>query len=205
MARVLVNGGAEDSGHPAKTWGELLEALDRRCETRGEVMTVVRCDGVDQPTFRDASFGGQPLPGFELVEVEAVKPRELLLSTLDEAALALDALASAAQRLGVAYRGFDVSAANRELAEFAQSLVSLVVITNTVASAVSADLAQVGEGGRSSVNVIDELSTQTEALISAQRVGDWISVADTIEYDIGLTLGRWPAVLASLRGSVPTS
>lgn len=202
MARVTVNGVDESFVRVPGTVGGLLEEIERRCETRGEVMTAVSCDGLESSAFRDAAFARRPLADLELVEVEAAKPRDLLLASLDEVGVALGALQRAASRLAGAFRDFDVSAANRDLAQFAQSLSTLVALTSAVAAAVSVDLTTVGSEATSGVNLVDELSDQTEAVIAAQQAKDWIRVADTIEHDIGSTLRRWPTILASLRLSV---
>ena len=41
-----------------ETWGDLLERLDRTLVADGRVVTAVRFDGVDQPSFRDAELAG---------------------------------------------------------------------------------------------------------------------------------------------------
>src|SRR5262245_54883372 len=133
MTRVTVNGAREIVGDSVHSMGQLIEELERRCETKGEVMTALRCDGVDRPAFRGKALSSQPISGFGLVEVETMKPRELLVSVVDEATTALVALELGTRRLGQAFRGFDVATANRELAEFAESLVSLVSLTNNFA------------------------------------------------------------------------
>ena len=70
MAKVIVNGAPENFACAPETFAGLLAELERRCEARGEVMTGVRCDGVDNPAFRDATFALRPLADLELVEVE---------------------------------------------------------------------------------------------------------------------------------------
>jgi hypothetical protein len=130
MAKVTVNGGVERFTCLPATLGELLDDLDRRCETRGEVLAAVSCNGVEQRGFRDNDVRERKLSDFELVEVEALKPRELLLSVLDEAALAVEVLERATGRLGRGFRGTDPTSTMRELSEFAQSLGTLATLTN---------------------------------------------------------------------------
>ena len=198
MAKVTVNGGVERFTRLPATLGELLDDLDRRCETRGEVLAAVSCNGVEQPGFRDNEVRERKLSDLELVEVEALKPCELLLSVLDEAAVAVDALERATGRLDAGFRGTNPTSAKQELSEFAQSLGTLATLTNAVAAIVVGPAAS-GQKPAPPVALICELSLQTEALINAQRAEDWITVADIIELEIGGTLRRWPEVLVSLR------
>src|SRR5512147_219649 len=99
MFQLLVNGEAQRDENGCKTWGELLVALDRRSGDRGQVVTAVRFDGVDQPAFR-GTLESSDLADVATVEVEAVAPRDLLLSTIDQAVHAVDTLQQAAERIG---------------------------------------------------------------------------------------------------------
>lgn len=185
-----------------KTWGELLEVLDRRCADAGQVVTAARFDGVDQPTFRGDGARGHLLKSLSVIEVESTPPGALLLSTLDQAKQAVVALGASAERLGGAFRGFDVSSANEELVEFAQSLGTVVTLASVLSQAIGVDLATVRCDGASGVDMIGELTTHADALIGAQDIGDWITVADVVEYDVAPALGRWPALFDALRASL---
>lgn len=205
MATVLVNGAEAAFTRGAKTLGELLEMVDGHCAERGALVTAVRLDGVDQPAPRDPGLAVLSLAGDRRVEIDTAEINGLLRAALDVAVVAVDALGAAADRLGLAFRGADLSAANHDLADFAQSLGSLVAVTHTVATASFVDLAAVKDDTASAMDMLDDLSARTETLIGAQQTGDWITVADVIEYDISSTLRRWPAVLATLRDAVPAS
>lgn len=203
MTKVLVNGAESGIAASAQTLGELLEILDREYQGHGVGVTAIRLDGVEEPALRDLSLAPTPLSTFQVVDVETTKLDELARSALDEASVAVDILGNAADRLGVAFRGADLAAANRDLVEFAVGLGSLVAMTSTVATATAFDMYQGKERDESAIDMIDELSARTDALISAQQVGDWVTVADVIEYDISSSLRRWPAVLATMREAVP--
>jgi hypothetical protein len=45
-----------------KTWGEILEFLDRRLSSQGRAVAVVRFEGVDQPSFHEASQLQRAMP-----------------------------------------------------------------------------------------------------------------------------------------------
>lgn len=203
MAIVLVNGDVTGVVHPAKTWGELLEILDRERALSEDVVTGVRLDGVDTPAFRSPEALSREIDSEAEVYVETTRPADLISNTLDEAEAVSATIVEAAQCLGGSFRGKDVSGANRALPAFADSLGSLIVVTSAVAQAASADLSIIGDGRVSAVEMINNLIRHADVLLAAQNARDWPRVADVIEYDIAGAVRRWPLVLKNIRHAAP--
>ncbi len=201
MAIVLVNGDITGAVRQAETWGELLDILDAQCAVREDVVTAVRLGGVDRPAFRSPGLRAMPLGADAEVCIETARPADLIRDTLDEAEKVTATIVEAAMCLGGSFRGQDVAGANLALANFADSLGSLVVVTSTVAQATGVDLSVTGDGRVSAVQMINNLIGHTETLLRAQNAHDWTAVADAIEYDIASTVRRWPMVLKAIRES----
>ncbi len=202
MYRIVLNGAAVSSQAPCKTWGQLLEWLDARCGEQGLLVTEVRLDGVEWPAFRDPASASQSLEDAAIVDIDAVPPGELLASTLDQAIDAALGLEEAAERIGTALRGIEIHQANCELAEFAETLRTLATIANTVAGALGITLEQVSVDGRAGARLVEELAGYAETVIAAQAQQDWITVADSIEYDVAPALAQWPTLFVALRDLV---
>jgi hypothetical protein len=201
MATIVVNNTESTRTNDWETWGDLLDSLDADMSGSGRIVTAARFDGVDEPAFRDPATVGRRLDSVHVVEVESGTPIELMLHTLDEASAAVDELREAARRTGDGFRGYDIKAAQLDLAEFAQGLMALTSIVRAMALSLHADLQTLECDGRPVGAVMAEMLGYTEALIASQRASDWLSVADTIEYDIEPALGRWRNILAALRGT----
>ena len=201
MQRILVNGVEESTIGACNHWGELLERLDRSAAESGKVLTAVRFDGVDQPSFRDPEAAARPLTTHLVVEAEAMAPAALLDDSVGEAIAAARALADGAERIGEAFRGFAVSKANQDLQELAQGIGTLVSIAQALSQAVGIGLDRVGCDGKTANEMVESLSSQTDELIKAREAGDWITVADIIEYDLAPLLQQWPQVFETLRQS----
>ena len=199
MATILVNDVARPVPNACETWGELLAELDRSLSERGHVVTGARFDGVDEPAFRDPGVASRPLEGLATVEVEVGTPTDLIARSLDEAAGAIDGLADAALRVGAAFRGYDIDAANQGLSQLAEGLRMLVMIVSTVAQARQLDVNDIACPGGKVGQFITELTEHIEAVITAQAAADWITVADVVEYDIEPTVRRWRTLLEDLR------
>jgi len=202
MPQILVNGADQTTDFACQRWGDLLERLDRRATREGHVLTAIRFDGVDQPAFRDAATAPHIVGGLRVIEVESSRPRDLFERSVDEAVVAAETLAAAAVRVGRAFRGFDVSSASRELEELARGLGTLIAIAHALSQALGVSLDALDQDGQTGSQMVAELTAHTEALIVAQQAGDWVTVADVIEYDLAPALGRWPGFLHALRRSI---
>jgi hypothetical protein len=199
MQRILMNGVEEPASSAFNHWGELLGHLDRCAAGDGKVLTAVRFDGVDQPSFRDPESAALPLDRLSVVEAESMSPAALLDDSVGEAASAARALAAGAERVGVAFRGFDISRANVDLQELAQGVGTLVAIAQALSQAGGVSLDAVGCEGRTASAMLETLSGHAGELIEAREAEDWITVADIIEHDLAPILHQWPGVLETLR------
>jgi hypothetical protein len=201
MQRILLNGVEEPAVRACNHWGELLERLDRSASGEGKVLTAVRFNGVDQPSFREPACAGRPLNGLLVVEAESMSPAVLFDNSVCEAVAAARSLAAGAERVGEAFRGFDVSRANQDLQELAQGIGTLVAIARALSQAVGVPLEGVASDGGSAADLVESLSCHTDELIKARESGDWVTVADIIEYDLAPRLHQWPDVFETLRGA----
>jgi hypothetical protein len=198
MTRVIVDGVERPHDADRETWGELLSALETDLATAGRAVTATRFDGVDVPTYRGESQQAHPLQLFSSVEIDTVPTTALLRQGLSEAAGALETLCGAASRIGGEFRGHDVKGANTELVSLAQSLGTLVTLIGVVGQALDVDFEVFTVSGGSAKALFEETGSQIGSLVKAQQSQDWVAVADTLEYDVSPTLGRWRELLTAL-------
>lgn len=180
-------------------WGDLLAGLEHDAATRGEVVTAVRFDGVDEPTFREPVQIARDVRGFEVIEIRTENPRALLDDVLGHGASAATALAAAAGRTGEAFRGSDLAQANQGLSELGDGIRTLTDILATSAGVLGVPLHQMEWNGRVVSDRLSELVGQLESVVEAQQAQDWLTVADILEYDFQPALAAWRPVFESLR------
>jgi len=204
MTRLLVN----DTPHPphpgAKTWGDLLQALDDTSHQAGRVVTAARLDGVDEPSFRDAVVCARVLDELAVVEVETETPTVLLADTVREALAGLDCLGAFALDVGQRFRGVDLGAAHQGLLELVQGLQVLTSLLATMGAVLKTDVGSLVGDGPSVPALLDALGGHLEQLIEAQQSQDWLTVADIVEYDIEPALQACRPVFAHM-GAAPAS
>ena len=198
-ATVLVNGSAFVPQTPAPSWGPLLDAVDRHVEPTGEIVAAVRFDGVDEPGFRDAAVLGLVLGSELIVEIDTMPPAALLAGVLDEASRSLPVLAASAVGLAETLRGAHVDGAARSLGQLADSLSNLVQLVVASASARGVGLEALRTAEGPALPILRALDAYLMPLLEAQQAGDWITVADVLEYDIAPLMPRFEAVVDALR------
>jgi hypothetical protein len=202
MPQVVVNEGEQTLEKLPETWGKLLAGVERDAAARGEVVTAVRFDGVDEPTFRQPTHQALPLSGFDRIEIETTPPSELIDEALAQGAIAVASLSAAAAQTGAAFRGVDLAGANQGLMELAEGVRSMIAILAAGAQALGIDLHQMVWNDRPVAAQISELSGQLESIIDAQQAHDWLTVADILEYDLEPALKQWRPVFDELRGTI---
>lgn len=199
MATVLLNGTAFVPVRPAPSWGPLLDAVDRHVAPTGEIVAAVRFDGVDEPGFRDHAVLGLVLGSEVIVEIETLHPNDLLGNVLDEASRSLPAVAASARELAGVLRGAQVESAARGIGQLAESIGNLVQLVVAAAQARGLALETLETRDGPAMPLLRALDALLTPLLEAQGAGDWITVADVLEYDIAPLMPRFDAVLDSLR------
>lgn len=198
MARCLVNDRPECTEIRPETWGELLQALDRRLEADRRVVTAVRFDGVDQPSFREPALAAAPLATIARIDVEAEDAVALLRASVDAASDSLPELVTGVRLTAAAVRNGAPEAASQlgALIVALQSLMTLTAAATTTAAVSlgddpTADAALAGGCGR----IERALST----LVTRQTAGDAAGIADALDQDLAPAVAGWSEVLTPIR------
>jgi hypothetical protein len=199
VATVLLNGTAFVPATSAPNWGPLLAAVDRHVAPSGEIVAAVRFDGVDEPGFRDDAVLGLVLGSELIVEIETLHPKDLLGSVLDEASRSLPAVAASAIELAGVLRSAHVESAARGIGQLAETIGNLVQLVVAAASARGVALESLTTSDGPAMPLLRALDAQLPPLLEAQQAGDWITVADILEYDVAPLMPRFDAVIDSLR------
>jgi hypothetical protein len=201
MVQCLVNGESETLEFRPETWGDVLGRLDERLAAERRVVTAVRFDGVDQPTFRHAEQTRAPLGGLARIEVDAEDAARLLAASLDAAADSVPELVAGVRLTAAAMRNGAPDGAMQLSALIAalQSLVSL-----TAAAATAADLA--GSTAPAADAAMAEAGTRLGEALSAvaacQERGDAVALADALDGSLAGVVAGWGDVLEPIRAGV---
>lgn len=200
MAQCLVNERPAILDFRPETWGELLSGLDRALGAERRVVTAVRFDGVDQPSFREPAAAGAALSAIAQIDVEAEDAAALVAAALDAAADSVPALVRGTVDTAAALRA-DAATGSADLAALFTALQSLVALTHAAAHAARVSLGgrDVDGGVRAACRHIE---TALERVVQRQIEGDAGRVADALESDLVPAVAGWNDVLAPIREGV---
>jgi len=198
MSDVLVNRQQLSQEIGQKTWGDVLAAIDARAAAEGHVVTAVRFGGVDQPSFRDPALSATGLAEARTIEVETVPRERLVRTTLGTAGLSLRDIAAGACRAAAAFRNADVADGHRQLGALLATVRTLVELTLATAAAANTDLSDLRCGDDTALGVLGSTGVVLDTLAHHQRAGDWVALADELEYALAPSLLGWDAVFEAI-------
>jgi len=195
--RVLIDQ-REFTAGPAATWADLLGQIEAALDTRGDVISEVRFDGVEQGNYRDAPALNRPLDDIATIDIEAVAPQVLIARGLREALASIEHLQRGTRDLAIGYRRSEITESNQRLGVLAEAIGNLITIVVAARNVLGVDLTTLDVDGSVASAIIGELDTAVAAAVDASRARDWITLADVLEYDVEPALPRIGRVLDTL-------
>src|SRR5213592_4881920 len=193
MTNCTVNGRTRGVQEGLKTWGDLLLWLERAEGPDRSIVSAVRFQGVDEPSFRTAAACGRALTALGGIDVELSTASELVASAAITVIEGVEPLALAAQATADAFRRHDLGPAHRTLAEFVGTFHALARLTTAIDGLVAGTLFDADARA-----FLARLEERFQELIDAAGNEDWISVADVLEYEIAEMVPEWAAFLRDI-------
>src|SRR5262245_18659322 len=112
----------EFTAQPAATWADLLVQIEAALDARGDVISEVRFDGVEETNYRDASALRRPLADIATIDIDAVPPQTLIARGLQEALDSIEHLQRGTRDLAIGYRRNEITESNQRLGVLAEAI-----------------------------------------------------------------------------------
>jgi hypothetical protein len=211
MTQCLLDHTPEPFDSLLETWGELLETLDVDLESAYRVVTSVRFEGVDQPSYRADDVRGRALADLSVVDVESRPADDLLHNAIMTARDSVAVLAASAIRVADTFRGLNINEAHTFFGELADAIRQLTWLTAAVATAALVDLSSLScappdapssSGPESASQIIDGVGVGLQRLLVWQAAHDWVGAADCLEFDLAPALDRWSTVFDAVEQEI---
>jgi hypothetical protein len=203
MLRLITNGVEQSVENTPKSWLELLTRLDDAAVQQGHMVTAVRFDGVDEPTFRTPEVGAKRLLAVHQIEIETANPAVVIDESLAQGGAAVRVLESAAERLSAQLRTGRVEPLLSEFDEFVEATRSVATILITAAIGFGVELTDIPWADRHAAVQLDELTALLISLLDAKQAQDWATAADILEFDVHPLLSTCVDVFDDLRATHP--
>lgn len=198
MAQCLVNDILETLDFRPQTWGELLGSLDRRLTGQRRVVTAVRFDGVDQPSFRHEGMADAALDDIARIDVEADDAVALLRAAVDAARDSLPDLVAGVGQTAAALRA-DAADAQGQLGTLIAALQSLMNLTVAAGTAADISFGADPEADRAVGAACERIEAALATLVTRQTAGDRLEVADTLDQHLAPAVAGWTDILTPIR------
>lgn len=198
MAHCLVNDTPETFEFPQETWGQLLDSLDHSLVAGRRVVTAVRFDGVDQPTFRSPELSAVDLGRIDRVEVEAEDAAALLGAAVAAAGDSLAGLVNGVRTTAASLRA-GAADAQSGLVTLVTAVQSLVALTAAAATAANVSLGAGSGAPPAVVAACAGLETALGGLVAHQAAEEWTALADALDTRLAPAIAGWHDVLEPIR------
>lgn len=195
MGGIMVNGRRRAGRARPENWGQLLTTLERGAGSERRIVTAVRFDGVDVPSFRDASSLSRPLEGLASIDVTTSTPRALLHESARSAYDAIAPLNRASIRIAAGLRQGDRQTAGRDLHGLMEALRTLATLT---AMLVTQELLSASRADFDTL--VARLCATLDRAIDLHSRSDWDAVADVLEKELAPSFDQWALVLSAVQG-----
>lgn len=181
------------------TLGDVLTELQRDTATGGMIITETLVDGKPLPNgWQRRKLLGAGVSGFQQLELRIEESLNLKMQTLLDARQLAGRLLEQTKPLSRKFRLGDEVTANNELASFLDDLKLILagLDHSTRGDGSNRALTPVREHLVSSAN---SMLPTLDRIYKAQANGDYIAVADEIEYDLRDQIAGWPNLLEEAR------
>jgi len=201
--RILLNGleiarRAEDD----QTVGEVLSELRQQINSAGNIVTQIVLDGHPLPdSWQRRQRLSAPVSACRMLELTIQEPLSLKRQTLHDAAELVGKLAERTKPISRMFRLGDEVTANTELAEFLDDL-KLVLAGLDHSTRSPEPFAATSPVRDRLLESANRLLPTLDRLYKAQAGGDYIAVADELEYDLCDEIESWEPLLNDARRSL---
>jgi len=198
MAECWVNDIPETFDFRQETWGALLDGVDRRLGAEGRVVTAVRFDGVDQPSFRHPELAPLALAGLARIDIDAEGAVALFHAAVDAASASLPSLVDGVAATAQALRAGAPSASGDLLALVTalQSLIALTIATGTAAEVSFGANPAADAAVRAACRRLEQALA---SIVTSQDSGDPRAIAAALETRLAPAVAGWSDVLNPIR------
>ncbi len=186
MMRVVHNAVVDEAFDcgDCENLAEVLERSGRGREAEAHLYTHIRIDGLDLPEDSFSRLDEVSIAGVERIEVESRPSIEIAISSLCHSAEYVVPVRRAVGRVADLFRRGRSDEANDLLADVSDSLGVLVAAVTGTANVIP-------ECAEQLLTPIQELVEWLDPVIVGQGNGDWVYVADLLEYEVDPRLEAW--------------
>lgn len=169
---------------PTTTFGDIMQAITRQNPLPGVGITHVKLNGEDITGADWSKFAALAAAEIQAIEVQTGDKALLAKDMLDSLEDFSGRLISELTRTVEAYRMGDQQRASELYSRALDGIQLLSHTTGMIERNLRVDTTKIIYGGRPSSEQMQKLPPVIDDLFTAQQKGDWVLLADLIEYEL---------------------
>jgi hypothetical protein len=184
------------------TVGDVLTELHEEIRVGGKIVTQVSVDGqLLGSGWQRRKLLTRPVNEVARLDLNIEEPLRLKQQTLDDAAGLVGRMVSQIPPLGKKFRVGDEVTANNDLASFLEDM-KLVLAGLDYTTRASGAARRTPPVRSRVMDTANRLLPTLDRIYKAQAAGDYIAIADEIEYDLMEQMTQWPTLVNEARQSL---
>jgi hypothetical protein len=184
------------------TVGEVLSELQEDIRAGGKVVTHIRVDSRPLATgWQRRKQLATPVTEVECLDLTVQEPLQLKRHTLEDAAGLVNRMVQQISPLGKKFRIGDEVTANNDLASFLEDMKLVLAGLDYTTRGSGTSRRTPPVRGRV-MDTANRLLPTLDRIYKAQAAGDYIAIADEIEYDLKEQMSLWNSVLTEAQQSL---
>lgn len=182
-----------------RTVGEVLDQLREEITSGGKIVTAVFLDDQQLPGgWKRREELKRPVSSVDCLEITVDEPEAIRQRALTDAAVLASRLAAKAAPLAKQFRIGDEVAANNGFAEFIEELKLVVSGLDFTTRGLEGNEAA-EDIRRRMMDAAGALAPHLDSIYKAQAAGDYVTVADELEYELPKQIVDWTTLLTEAR------
>lgn len=190
-----------------RTFGEVMQEAGRRAAARGRVVSRVSVGDREISTALEKELASTPPREVGVVRITTTTPAALLQEAIDGGLDLCAAVLRDLRSVVASLKSGDISAATSLYVVCVESLATFFQLAGAVFLGIQSGAFPLPGGAASGAGELPAPPSSTaeilERLLSAQKAGDWASMASLLQERIVPNLEEWHAFLKAMRGPAP--
>ena len=136
------------------------------------------------------------------LKVNTVSLEQFAEASLKDSAVFVERIAAHALKTAELFRMYDETEANRHYSEFLESLRSMFIFIDSLQRTLKWDFSKIRYQNEPLQKELQKLTELIDELKNIQEEGDWILLADLLEYEMAPILGTWAKIFREKSNSI---
>jgi hypothetical protein len=175
--------------------GDILQDIREKRFAETEFISSISINGEEVGAEKLAGLENRPLSGITSIEIKTDNPRDISLRVLSNMSEFLEHLITLINQSADKFRLDDESEANKHFIGCVEGLQTFVSVLDKIKNLNKLDFSAITYESTPVSEKQERLLKVFNSLHNTQKIKDWISIADLLEYELSPLISDWKQIL----------